>query len=379
MEGASSAAPVFTFSSDGRETRALTVLRKRVVPSLSPSQHKGQSGRVLVVGGSENFTGAPYFAAQSSLECGSDLATIACHPSASTPLKAYSPELIVTPSLSDPDLSDSSSSTSLLNAVRRAHCVIVGPGLGRDSSQLSAARSAISFARDASVPLVLDADALWLLTHDLSLASGHSCLVLTPNAVELQRLLSAAEIPSPSSSSSEARQIASLSARLGGATVVKKGREDIIVSCHSHQLEATSTSDASDPSGILLRCGMFGSPRRCGGQGDILCGSIATFLAWSCGLRDSSAGASAAVAAAEADDDDDDDSEAKQMGQQQQQQSQLTPGALAAFGGCVIVRRAAQLAFAKRRRSTGTQDVLSHVGKALDELFPLDENTRVDK
>lgn len=42
---------------------------KSVIPSLSdPNRHKGQSGRIGVVGGSLEYTGAPYFAAISALK-----------------------------------------------------------------------------------------------------------------------------------------------------------------------------------------------------------------------------------------------------------------------------------------------------------------------
>lgn len=375
--GKASAPPVFTFSSDGRENRALSALRKKVVPALTPSQHKGESGRILVIGGSQSFTGAPFFAASASLNCGADLAYIACSSDAATPIKTYSPELIVMPLLS---LQPSDLYHQLVEPVKKAHCIVIGPGLGRDQSQIDSAKIAIELARSYSVPVVLDADALWLLLHDFSLAKGHACCVITPNAVELQRLLSAASLDTEQVSdkvqddsrthqSSEARQIAALSCCLGGATVVKKGREDIIA-------EGTNFD-----SGHLLRCGMFGSPRRCGGQGDILCGSIATFLAWAAGLRhkdtsgsartqegmESSSGiASGDAGAATAGGGN------TQPSQQQASASSLRSGTLAAFGGCVIVRRAAQLAFAKRGRATGTGDVLAEVSHAMDELFPLE-------
>lgn len=56
-------------------------------PPLDGSLHKGQSGRVAVVGGSIEYTGAPYFAAIASLKSGSDMAYIICAPEAAIPIK----------------------------------------------------------------------------------------------------------------------------------------------------------------------------------------------------------------------------------------------------------------------------------------------------
>jgi ATP-dependent NAD(P)H-hydrate dehydratase len=52
---------------------------------------------VAVIGGSFEFTGAPYYAAISALKVGADLAHIFCAKSAATAVKAYSPEIIVHP------------------------------------------------------------------------------------------------------------------------------------------------------------------------------------------------------------------------------------------------------------------------------------------
>ena len=73
-----------------------TVL-KESFPPLHPLSKKGQNGRVAVIGGSEEFTGAPYYAAISSLKVGGDIAHIFCSKSASTAIKSYSPEVIVHP------------------------------------------------------------------------------------------------------------------------------------------------------------------------------------------------------------------------------------------------------------------------------------------
>eukprot|EP00985_Skeletonema_marinoi_P025068 scaffold18014_cov96-Skeletonema_marinoi.AAC.2 len=64
-------------------------------PPLSSSSHKGSHGRIAILGGSNKYTGAPYYAAQAALNCGVDLATVFCAEEASVPIKCYSPALMV--------------------------------------------------------------------------------------------------------------------------------------------------------------------------------------------------------------------------------------------------------------------------------------------
>lgn len=54
-----------------------------------------QLGRVGVFGGSEDYTGAPFFASISALRTGADLALVFTAEEAAPALKAYSPELMV--------------------------------------------------------------------------------------------------------------------------------------------------------------------------------------------------------------------------------------------------------------------------------------------
>lgn len=51
------------------------ILKKvyNMVPPMLEHFHKGQLGRVAVIGGSENYTGAPYFSAMASAKLGCDL------------------------------------------------------------------------------------------------------------------------------------------------------------------------------------------------------------------------------------------------------------------------------------------------------------------
>ncbi len=79
-----------------------SALRQKVsslLPSLSSALRKGNRGRVGVVGGSLEYTGAPYFAAMSALRCGADLSHVFSLSEAGTAIKAYSGDVIVHPIL----------------------------------------------------------------------------------------------------------------------------------------------------------------------------------------------------------------------------------------------------------------------------------------
>ena len=88
------------------------------VPLLSSDMHKGQAGRIGIIGGSLEYSGAPFYAGIAALKtgCGEDilffgiavfllwsffldLVHIFCQQSAALPIKSYSPELIVHPIL----------------------------------------------------------------------------------------------------------------------------------------------------------------------------------------------------------------------------------------------------------------------------------------
>ena len=69
----------------------------RLLPKLELTAHKGQNGKVGVVGGSKEYTGAPYYAGVSALRSGADLSHIFCPSEALIAIKSYSPEIIVHP------------------------------------------------------------------------------------------------------------------------------------------------------------------------------------------------------------------------------------------------------------------------------------------
>uniref|UniRef100_A0A480HAP1 ATP-dependent (S)-NAD(P)H-hydrate dehydratase n=1 Tax=Sus scrofa TaxID=9823 RepID=A0A480HAP1_PIG len=102
-------------------------LVRNIIPPLTTKKHKGQDGRIGVVGGCREYTGAPYFAAISALKVGADLSHVFCTQEAAPVIKSYSPELIVHPVLDSPD-----AARAVGEWLPRLHALVVGPGLGRD-------------------------------------------------------------------------------------------------------------------------------------------------------------------------------------------------------------------------------------------------------
>jgi ATP-dependent NAD(P)H-hydrate dehydratase len=107
-----------------------------------------------VVGGSQEYTGAPYYAAASALRSGSDLAHIFCPLEALIPIKCYSPELIVHPN-----------TTPIKEWLLVANTFVVGPGMGRsdDANKILCSLLEAFSLYDGNLNIVLDADALWFL------------------------------------------------------------------------------------------------------------------------------------------------------------------------------------------------------------------------
>ncbi|KAI3976307.1 hypothetical protein MKX01_021849 [Papaver californicum] len=247
------------------EADSESILR-RITPTLDPNRHKGQAGKVAVIGGCREYTGAPYFAAISALKIGADLSHVFCTKDAAPIIKSYSPELIVHPILEESYSIRDEERRSILSKVlaevakwmERFDCIVVGPGLGRDPFLLDCVSEIMKLARRSNVPIVVDGDGLFLVTNNLDLVSGYHLAVLTPNVKEYKRLVQKV-IGTEVNDQDAAEELLYLARGIGGTTVLRKGKPDLI----------------SD--GVTINMvSIFGSPRRCGGQGDILSGRFVT-------------------------------------------------------------------------------------------------------
>ena len=66
-----------------------------IAPPLDGKAHKGQAGRIGVLGGSVDYAGAPYYAGMAALRVGAELLYLLTAAEATVPIKSYSPELMV--------------------------------------------------------------------------------------------------------------------------------------------------------------------------------------------------------------------------------------------------------------------------------------------
>jgi ATP-dependent NAD(P)H-hydrate dehydratase len=136
-------------------------LVKSLIPQLTNNLYKGQCGKIGVVGGCLEYTGAPYYCAISALKTGADLAHVFCTRDAGVAIKAYSPELIVHPVLLESHSAKANEAKlpleHITDWISRLSVLVIGSGLGRDPLVMDTATQLIEHARDAKIPLVLDA------------------------------------------------------------------------------------------------------------------------------------------------------------------------------------------------------------------------------
>ncbi|XP_012274340.1 ATP-dependent (S)-NAD(P)H-hydrate dehydratase isoform X2 [Orussus abietinus] len=249
-------------SSMSVDDRMLKGIRK-IVPNLSTTKYKGQDGRIGIFGGSTEYTGAPYFVAMSALRTGADLAHIFCTKDAGGPIKSFSPEPIVHPILDHHD------AVKLIKPwLDRLHVIVIGPGLGREEKIFKTISEIICICREMKKPLVIDADGLFLVCQKPELVKEYPGLILTPNAIEFSRLAKAilekSIQPAPVVKVSDVKHLADILGK--NIVILHKGAKDVIVDGH----KGTET----------LSCAFSGSGRRCGGQGDLLGGTLAVFWWW---------------------------------------------------------------------------------------------------
>ena len=229
------------------------------LPARRADGHKGDFGKLLIVGGAVGYTGAPYLAASAAVRGGAGLVYLG------VPRCIWSVEAVKCASAMPFPLDDDGErlSPAALGAIRAklrgCGVLALGPGLGR-SAGVSALVGAL--LRETEQPVVLDADGLNALSEDMAALDARRgrVTVLTPHDGELARLLG---ISLDELARRDRAETAREFAVRHGCTLVRKGHRTLVAAPDGAVLENTCGSSA------LAK----------GGSGDVLTGLIAALLA----------------------------------------------------------------------------------------------------
>ncbi|EIW70485.1 hypothetical protein TREMEDRAFT_29037 [Tremella mesenterica DSM 1558] len=248
-----------------------------LIPPVSGKLHKGQAGRIGVLGGSGDYSGAPFFSSMGALRFGADLAHVICEPGAGAVIKTYSPDLIVHGIL-DPSKSVEDVRSELEGIMSRLHVMVIGPGLGRSEHMQNFAKVAFELAKKMEqMGVVVDADGLWLVQNDPSVVldwPGVPRVILTPNIMEFKRLCQKMKIDDSAPPKTLCPELAR---SLQNVTIIQKGETDIV--SNGRPIPSEFLQSEGDKVEIL-ESEVRGGLKRVGGQGDILSGSVGVLLAW---------------------------------------------------------------------------------------------------
>ena len=205
-------------------------------PDFDPEKHKGQNGKVAIIGGGP-YSGAPALSALGSYRAGTDLVHVFVPESSFEQVSTFAPELLVH------KLSGEIVSKMNIDLLfeQEFDSIVIGPGMGKDPTSLEAVQTVI----DNCDNIVIDADAI--SKYDFQ----NKNIILTPHKGELSRL----------GLKFNQKDLFEFSSK-NDVTILLKGKTDVITDGH------------------LVKKNSTGHPRMAvGGSGDILAGVCAALMA----------------------------------------------------------------------------------------------------
>jgi hydroxyethylthiazole kinase-like uncharacterized protein yjeF len=225
----------------------------RAIKPRSPLTKKGDYGRLLIIGGSPDYIGAPILASIGALRSGADLVYLAAPSNVITAATSKIPDLIPI-TLQDKKLTIND--LPLIDDIlTNVDVLLIGPGLGDNHETLDTVGKVLSIADKYKKPVVIDADALKVISRAMDLSSN---IIITPHAGEMQRI-AGYSVATPLTH--RAQQVRDLAKKLK-CVVLLKGAVDIISTQSETRFNWTGTPAMS-----------------VGGTGDVLAGLVTGFLA----------------------------------------------------------------------------------------------------
>jgi len=221
----------------------------RLLPQRDPWAHKGDFGKILLLCGSQGYTGAAALAAMGALRCGAGLVYLGV-PQCIYAIEAVKlTEPVVFPLPDQDGMLSAEAVAKVQDLLPKMDAVLIGSGLGQSNGTLAVLKAVLR----ENIPVILDADGINLLSHHKFLLRGRTApTILTPHDGEFRRL---AELGGDRSASAMA-----LAEELG-CIVVLKGHETRITDGETCYRNTTGNP------GMAV-----------GGSGDVLAGMLVGLL-----------------------------------------------------------------------------------------------------
>ncbi|UCC20274.1 MAG: NAD(P)H-hydrate dehydratase [Promethearchaeota archaeon] len=238
---------------------SMFVGRGNLIPTLKKRKkdaHKGEFGKILIIGGSKNYSGAPAYASLAGINFGIDLVITYVPEVIADALRSYSPNMIIRAQTGD--YLNMKALEELTELIKWSDSVLIGPGLGKQGETEVLFVELLKRLKEYKKPFVLDADALKLVKNHLEMIKGLPAL-LTPHEGEL-KIMSNLNLPPYDNLIERSNTINELAKKLN-LTLLVKGPYDYI----------------SD--GKQLKINKTGCPEMSiGGTGDVLAGLCSSFI-----------------------------------------------------------------------------------------------------
>jgi len=231
-----------------------------LIPTLKSrniDNHKGKFGRMLVIGGSKNYSGAPAYSSLAGIHFGIDLVITYVPDVIVDNLRNYSPNMIVRSSPGK--WLNMSSYDEIAELIGWSNAVVIGPGMGLQNETEELLINLLEKLNHEKKSYVLDADSLKLVKNHLELLKGQN-VILTPHEGEL-KVMTDIKLP-PYDQIEERSKVVQKLAKKYNFTLLVKGPYDYISNGKEIKINRTGCPEMS-----------------IGGTGDVLAGLCAAFMA----------------------------------------------------------------------------------------------------
>lgn len=230
----------------------------KLLPRRNQHTNKGDYGKLLVVAGSVGMGGAAMMATKAALRSGAGITVLATPNDVAHNIAPQMMEAMAIPLVQNASGGVGQDALPHLEQLmEHSSALVLGCGMGQSTETRRLIKSLVSKAK---IPLVLDADGINAITHDINMIKQlQTPVVLTPHPGELARLLGVSiadvERNRPKTALAVARNL--------HVVLVLKGHETLVAL----------------PNGTLYRNTTGNAGMAKGGSGDVLAGIIGALLA----------------------------------------------------------------------------------------------------